>query len=59
MILSDEQVEEIRKMLEEVKAMRGPYAIDQLTHAGNVIESNSVKAKEILKILDEAGKGSG
>ena len=56
MNLTDEQVQDIREKLTEIKKKMGAYNRDQLTHAGNVIESSAKHSIAILKILEEAEK---
>ena len=43
--------EKIIIKLHEIYYKLGAYNTDNLTHAQNVIESNSTNAKEIMKIL--------
>lgn len=57
MKLTDEQVKRIREKLEEIAAMKEASALDQLSHAENILRSNSKLAKEILNILEEAENG--
>ena len=52
-VLNDEQVQMIKEKLDNIIRKKGPYNLDQLTHAGNVINSNSELASDILKILEK------
>lgn len=56
MILTDEQVNIIKEKLDDIIAMRGPYAMDRLEHAKNVIASNSKLAKDIMEILEDVNR---
>ena len=52
--MKEKEVQEIKKVIEllsEVEEKRGPYNRDTLTHAGNVIDNASEKAKQSINIL--------
>ena len=53
-LLTDAEDVEVKEKLGEIIRKLGPYSRDHLTHAENVINSNSEKAQAILKILEEA-----
>ena len=54
--LTIKQYESIQEMLTEIKNKLGPYSQYQLTHAENVIESNSKYATLILELLKTTTK---
>lgn len=55
-ILTKEQVEQIKELLQPIIKKTGPYKMDPQEFAWSVMESSTEKAKEILKILEEASK---
>ena len=48
-----EKIREAKELLIEVVEKRGAYSRDQLTHAENVIENASERAKKATEILDD------
>lgn len=56
MNLTDGELTYIKDRLKEIQSKSGPYSMDRLTHAGNVIEANAVRATDILKVLEDAEK---
>ncbi len=43
-----EHIEQMRKALEHIAAGRGPFSVDQLTFASNVIETMKTTAQKAL-----------
>jgi len=50
----EEELKKVIELLTEVAEKRGAYSRDHLQHAVNVIENASKRAKESIKILEDA-----
>jgi len=53
----EEALEKVVELLSEVAEKKGAYSRDHLQHATNVIENASSRAKESIKILQDAVAG--
>ena len=51
LLMDDETFNSLRVFLKRVADKEGPYSMNPLTHAGNIIDAHATEAQELLFIL--------